>query len=117
MPGAPEPIIDKGKYMTVYIRDAEGKLKGIAAEAAAQGYADIISLLFGITGFRPSLRRGTFLSGTRRDPDQEDQHQHPSRKTPARRRGERIAQRGARGAVKSCQAGSPFSIESGKPGG
>ena len=27
MPGMPGPIDDKGKYMTVYIRDADGALK------------------------------------------------------------------------------------------
>ena len=27
MPGMPEPIEDKGKYMTVYVRDADGTLK------------------------------------------------------------------------------------------
>jgi uncharacterized protein (TIGR02246 family) len=27
MPGMPEPIEDKGKYMTVYVRDAKGSLK------------------------------------------------------------------------------------------
>jgi hypothetical protein len=27
MPGAPAPITDKGKYMTVYVRGADGKLK------------------------------------------------------------------------------------------
>jgi ketosteroid isomerase-like protein len=27
MPGMPEPVQDQGKYLTVYIRDAEGKLK------------------------------------------------------------------------------------------
>lgn len=32
MPGMPEPIQDKGKYMTVYVRDADGNLK-IKAEA------------------------------------------------------------------------------------
>jgi hypothetical protein len=27
MPGMPEPVEDKGKYMTVYVRDADGALK------------------------------------------------------------------------------------------
>ncbi len=27
VPGMPEPVTDKGKYMTVYVRDADGKLK------------------------------------------------------------------------------------------
>src|SRR5690606_10497165 len=34
--------------LQVYIGyDAEGRLKGVAAEAAAQGYADVIRLLYG----------------------------------------------------------------------
>jgi electron transport complex protein RnfG len=38
----------EGEGIHIYAAyDADGKLKGIAAEAAAQGYADMISLLFG----------------------------------------------------------------------
>ncbi|OOZ38247.1 FMN-binding protein [Solemya pervernicosa gill symbiont] len=41
-------IAGEGDGVMIYAGfDAEGKLKGIAAEAAAQGYADVIQMLFG----------------------------------------------------------------------